>query len=206
MLVIGLTGGIGTGKSEVSCLLEDLGAALVNADLVGHEVYRAGTDGWRELVKAFGGDVLGPDHEVDRARLGERVFGDPDALERLNAITHPRIFETIQQRLRMLEEKRTLVAVVEAALLIEADWTALVDEIWVVTAREATVIQRIGRRDNSSRDAVRARIYAQMPQSERVKRADAVIENNGNRPELVAIVDDLWKSRVSSRQEIEQRI
>ena len=206
MLVIGLTGGIGTGKSEVSSLLEDLGAALVNADLVGHEVYRAGTDGWRELVNAFGGDVLGPDHEVDRARLGERVFGDPDALDRLNAITHPRIFEIIQQRLRMLEETRTLVAVVEAALLIEADWTALVDEIWVVTAPEATVIQRIGRRDNSSRDAVRARIYVQMPQSESVKHADAVIENNGSRSELAAIVDELWKSRVLSRQEIEQRI
>ena len=201
MLVIGLTGGIGTGKSEVSGMLEDLGAAVVDADQVGHEVYRSGTDGWREVVDAFGGGVLGPDHEVDRAKLGERVFGNPDALERLNAITHPRIFEMIRQRLRMLEQAGTRVAAVEAALLMEADWTSLVHEVWVVTAPEDTVIQRIERRDRGSPDSVRARVNAQMPQAERVERADVVIENAAGRAELAAVVGDLWERRILSRQE-----
>ena len=182
-------------------MLEDLGAVVVDADQVGHEVYRSGTDGWREVVDAFGGGVLGPDHEVDRAKLGERVFGDPDALERLNAITHPRIFEMIRQRLRMLEAAGTRIAAVEAALLLEADWTSLVHEVWVVTAPEDTVIQRIERRDRGSPDSVKARVNAQMPQAERVERADVVIENAAGRAELAAVVGDLWERRILSRQE-----
>ena len=87
MLIIGLTGGIGTGKTQVANILEDLGAAIVNADLLGHEVYTPDTDGWREVVDAFGEDVLTPEGEVDRGKLGALVFSDPKALGRLNAIT-----------------------------------------------------------------------------------------------------------------------
>ena len=200
MLVIGLTGGIGTGKSEVSGILSTLGAAVINADLVGHEVYRPQTEGWHRIIEAFGKDVLGPTGAIDRRKLGAIVFSDAEALERLNAIAHPRIYAKIEERIAELRGEGSTVAVVEAALLIEADWVPLVDEVWVVVSDERNVIDRLRNRhlDHAS---IRARIDAQMTQSERVERGDVVIDNDGTLAELTQSVEQLWASRVARHKE-----
>ncbi len=200
MLVIGLTGGIGTGKSEVCGILSTLGAAVINADLVGHEVYCPQTEGWRRIVETFGKDVLGPTGAIDRKELGAIVFRDAEALKRLNAIAHPLIYARIEERIAELRGEGRMVAVVEAALLIEADWTPLVDEIWVVVSDEQNVIDRLRNRhlDHAS---IRARISAQMTQSERVNHGDVVIDNDGTLAELTQSVEQLWGSRVARHKE-----
>lgn len=199
MFIIGLTGGIGTGKTQVAELLEELGAAVVNADLLGHEIYKPHTEGWREVVAAFGERVVGPDGEIDRRALGSIVFSDEDALRRLNAITHPRIYALAAERLDALKRQGAGAAVLEAALLIEAQWTGLVNEVWVITSPEADVIERLRERNGMDADTARARIRSQMPQSERAECADAVLENSGSLEDLDADVRKLWNSRVLTR-------
>ena len=131
MIVIGLTGGIGTGKSQVATILQDMGVEVINADVLGHQVYEPRTEGWREVVEAFGKDVLTPTGEVDRKKLGATVFSDPEALGRLNAIMHPRIYQMVEERLEGLKDEGRQVVVVEAALLVEANWVSLVDEVFI---------------------------------------------------------------------------
>lgn len=200
MFVIGLTGGIGTGKSEVCGILSALGAAVINADLVGHEVYRPQTEGWHRIVETFGKDVLGATGAIDRKKLGAMVFSDAEALERLNTITHPRIYAKIEERIAELREEGRTVAVVEAALLIEANWTPLVDEVWVVVSDEPNVIDRLKNRDLDDA-SIRARISAQMAQRERVNHGDVVIDNNGTLAALTQSVEQLWASRVARHKE-----
>ncbi len=198
MLVIGLTGGIGTGKTHASHLLEELGAVIVNADLLGHEVYTPRSEGWRAVVDAFGERVVADDGEIDRRALGGIVFSDERELSRLNAIMHPRIYALAERRLNALREQGITTAALEAALLIEAKWTPLVDEVWVIVSPEEDVIARLRER-NLDADAARSRINSQMPQSERIRHADVVIENNGSLEDLSAKVQNLWNSRVLTR-------
>ncbi len=197
MLVIGLTGGIGTGKTQVSEILEKLGAAIVNADLLGHQIYVPRSEGWREVVEAFGEEILTPDGDIDRTKLGPIVFGDPEALKRLNAITHPKIYALADESLKKLPEQGTEVAVLEAALLIEAKWTPLVNEVWVTTAPEHDVVKRIQERNGFTGEAIRSRIASQMPQEERIIYADVVIENAGGLNELKTKIQKLWNDRVA---------
>ena len=131
MLVIGLTGSIGTGKSEVAHLLQSLGAVIIDADLVGHEAYKPNTESWREVVEAFGEDIVQPNGEIDRRKLGAIVFSKPEQLARLNGIMHPRMARMVAEELDRLRCQGAPVAVVEAALLFEAGWDSLVDEVWV---------------------------------------------------------------------------
>ena len=199
MFVIGLTGGIGTGKTHVSSLLKGLGAAIVNADLLGHEVYAPGSEGWQTVVDAFGEDIVADNGEIDRRVLGSIVFSDESQLQRLNAIMHPRIYALAEQRLRQLSGEGVSTAVLEAALLIEAKWTPLVDDVWVTTSPENDIIARLRERNNMDEATARARISSQMPQSERVKHADVVIENGSTLEDLSLTVQDLWNSRVLTR-------
>ena len=201
MFVIGLTGGIGTGKSQVAAILEELGAAAINADLLGHEAYLPNTDTWQTIIDTFGRDVLSPSGEVDRNKLGAIVFGDPKQLERLNAIMFPRIYEMIEERLARLDKDGYQEAVVEAALFLEAGWDPLATEIWVTASTEDVVVERLKSRNNLSEEAIRARIASQMPQDERTARGDIVIENNGDLDELGSRVEHLWETRVRSREE-----
>lgn len=199
MFVIGLTGGIGTGKTHVSRLLENLGAAVVNADLLGHEVYTPHSEGWRAVVNAFGDRVVAGSGEIDRRALGSIVFSDEKALQQLNAIMHPRIYILAEQRLNKLSQAGEMVAVLEAALLIEAKWTPLVSEVWVTVSPEADVISRLQQRNNLDENAARSRINSQMPQAERVEHADVVIDNNGTLEDLSSKVQNLWNKRVLTR-------
>ena len=196
MFIIGLTGSIGTGKTQVSIILEELGAAVINADLLGHEVYRPDTEGWKEVVEYFGEKVLTASGEIDRKALGGIVFSDPASLERLNSITHPRIYELIEDRVAELKEQGRGAAVVEAALLIEAGWTPIADEVWVTISDEDAIVTRLMSRNNMSEEAIRARIHSQMAQAERIGHADVIIENSGNLDELQEQVRKLWNSRV----------
>ena len=205
MFVIGLTGGIGTGKSQAAMVLGDLGADVIEADRLGHEVYRPQTDGWREVVETFGSEVLTPDGEVDRRKLGVIVFGDAEALGRLNAITHPRIRRMIQERIGRLGEIGREVVVVEAALLLEAGWRPLVDEVWVTVAAEQRVVRRIRGRNDLSEKAVLERVRAQMPQDERAQAADVIIENDGSLEDLRGQVEALWGARVLRRRRSRDR-
>ena len=139
MFVIGLTGGIGTGKTQVSKQLEGLGAATIDADLLVHEAYRPHTETWAAVMEAFGEGVLKPSGEVDRRRLSDIVFKDPGALRRLNTITHPRIKRMVEKGIARLREQGRDVVVVEAALLLEADWRPMFSELWVTTSTEDTL-------------------------------------------------------------------
>ena len=149
MRVIGLTGGIGTGKSRVARILEELGATVVNADLLGHEAYLPNTEGWQQIVDAFGSEVVGPDGEIDRKRLGRIVFSSAAEKARLDAITWPQIAILARERIEGLLKKGTDTIVLEAAVLVEAGWDNLVDEVWVTHAPRDVVQQRLMLRDGS---------------------------------------------------------
>ena len=192
MFVIGLTGGIGSGKSTVSDMLRAKGAAVVHADLVGHEVYRPGTAVWEEVVAAFGRDVLTADREIDRRKLGSIVFADPEARRRLNAMTHPPMRRVMAERLDDLRRQGVRVAVLEAALLIEAGWVDLADEVWLTLVRPAEAVQRLMARSGLSREEAEARIAAQLSDQERLEHADVVIDTDCSLAEVARRVDELW--------------
>ena len=205
MLVIGLTGGIGTGKTAVASILRDLGAEIIGADEIAHEAYEPGTSGWQAVVDEFGEAVLTPGGEVDRHRLGAIVFQDKEKLERLNAIVHPRTRELIEQRIRQLKTGGTAVVVVEVPLLVEAikrdsKWASIADEVWVTDADEDRVIERTRGRSQLDDRAIKARIRSQTSQKERLALADAVIDNNGSLEELRGRVHDLWRQRISQNR------
>ena len=196
MLSIGLTGGIGTGKSLVSNILNDLGATVVNADLLGHEAYLPGTVGFDMVVDAFGDQIVGEDGTVDRKKLGPIVFSSPQNMSKLNAIMHPLIRDMIQGQLEEYSSNGTDVVVVEAAVLIEAGWQDLFDEVWVVTSDKETVIERLKDRNSLSREDAIARIESQMSNDERVGHSNVVISNDGTTDELADGVEQIWNTRV----------
>ena len=197
MIVIGLTGGIGTGKTAVSRVLRELGAEIIGADESGHEVYRRGTEAWHDMVEAFGDGILTADGEVDRSKLAAIVFQDRQALGQLNAIVHPRIRAVVEERIRELEGQGREVAVVEAALLVEANWASLVDEVWVTVAPEESVVERTMARNGLDSDAVQARIRSQAPREELLSHADAIIDNRGSPEQLREKVTALWHERLA---------
>ena len=193
MKVIGLTGGIGSGKSTVSQFLAEMGAVIIDADKVGHEAFSPDAEGWCEVLAAFGEQVLTPTCEIDRKKLSEIVFNNPDALSRLNDIMHPRIMERVKARLAEYRQQSVEVAVIEAPLLIEAGWSALVDEVWVTIAPESTVLRRLKERSAMSEEEALSRIRSQLTSEERVKHADVVINTNCDLAELKSRVKELWQ-------------
>ena len=199
MLVIGLTGGIGTGKSEASRILTEFGAIVVDADRVGHEAYRPRSQAWREVVDAFGEGILLPNGEIDRKSLGTVVFSDPKARTTLNSIMHPRMTDMIRERIEGLRTGGVEVVVVEAALLMEAGWDSLVDEVWVTCSPEEQVFERLQRRNGLTGEEIRDRIGSQLPLEERVRHADVLVMNSGNVDELREELESLWSARVKGK-------
>ena len=199
MLRIGLTGGIGSGKSAAARILGTLGAGLIDADLVGHASYRAGTEGFDKVIEAFGDDLIGSDGEIDRKKLGPIVFSEPGNLTRLNEILHPIIYSMIKTELNNMENSGEKVAVVEAAILIEANWQDLFDELWVVDTDKEEVIRRLIDRNNVTRDQALERIESQIGREERNGYADAIIKNNAGLLELEKNISCLWNDRISQR-------
>ena len=192
MKVIGLTGGIGSGKSTVSQFLTELGAVIIDADKVGHEAFKPDTGAWYEVVAAFGKQILKPDGDIDREKLGELVFGNSDSLARLNWIMHPRIHDIVKAQLESYRRRGIGVVVIEAPLLIEAGWTSLVDEVWVTVAPEATVLRRLQGRTGLSKPKALARIHSQLSPAERVRHTDVIIDTDCDLDKLKTRVGELW--------------
>ena len=193
MKVIGLTGGIGSGKSTVSRFLAELGAVILDADKIGHEAFKPGSGGWHEVVAAFGRQILSPDGNIDRSKLGETVFNNAESLSQLNRIMHPLMYNMVKTQLEEYQRQGTRVVVLEAPLLLEAGWTSLADEVWVTTAPESTVLKRLEERSGMSQTESLARIRSQLSTAERVKHADVVINTDCDLDELKAKVKELWQ-------------
>ena len=193
MKVVGLTGGIGSGKSTVAQFLAELGAVVVDADKVGHEAFKAGTGLWQQVTAAFGKQILAPDGDIDREKLGKIVFDSPEALERLNRIMHPAMSDIIKAQVEDYRRQGIGVVVIEAPLLVEAGWTSLADEVWVTTATEAAVLKRLRERAGMSEQESLARIRSQLPSEERLKHADVIIDTDCELSELKARVKELWQ-------------
>ncbi len=192
MRVIGLTGGIASGKSLVSEQLAERGAIVIDADKVGHSAYLKGTDTFSKVVEAFGEDIVGADGQVDRKALGSKVFADTEARRKLESIVWPAMRGMMESQLDSLRSDGTEIAVLEAALLIEADWIPLTDEVWLVTVSPETARQRLFERNGMSAEDAEARIRAQLTNEKRRAYVGLVIENDGTLDELSAAVDDAW--------------
>lgn len=192
--ILGITGGIGSGKSTASQILGELGAFVIDADLVGYKIYQPDTPAWREIVETFGKEVVAPDRTIDRTKLGPIVFIAPEKLEALNKITHGKIYSYIQGQIDYIRDHDpNCVIAVEAAILLEAGWRSLVEELWVVVASEDVVINRLQAYKNMSEDQARARINAQMTNDDRIAQSDDVIWNNEGLSELRQAVEASWQ-------------
>jgi dephospho-CoA kinase len=193
MKIIGLTGGIGSGKSTVSRFLTELGAVILDVDKVGHEAFKPDTDVWREVMAAFGRQVVTPNGDIDRKKLGEIVFGNPESLSRLNQIMHPRMYDMVKAQLEEYRRQEVDVVVLKAPLLIEVGWASLVDEVWVTVASQSTVLRRLEKRSGLSEQQSLARIRSQLSSEERVRHADVVIDTECDLNELKPKVYKLWQ-------------
>lgn len=193
MIVIGLTGGIAAGKSTVARLLAERGAVVVDADKLGHRVYARGQPALDKVVAAFGGGVVGEDGEIDRKALGAKVFGDAVQMKKLTDIVWPAILELAQAELATARAGDAKVAVLEAAVLIEANWLGAVDEVWAVEIPPALAVARASARDGVDAASVQARIDAQLSNAERAAHAQVVIENAGSPETLRTQVDARWQ-------------
>ncbi len=190
MLRVGLTGGIGSGKSEVSRRLAAQGAVVIDADLIAREVVAPGTDGLAEVERAFGPDILGPDGALDRARLGDIVFADPQQLTTLNSIVHPRV----DARMRELEAAAGSDAVVvhDVPLITENDLAGGYDLVVVVDVPPRVQLDRLVRLRGMTPEQAAARMAAQSSREERLAIAGMVVDNSGSLAELDRQVGDLW--------------
>jgi len=189
--VVGLTGGIGSGKSTVARFFGALGVPVIDADQVAREVVEPGTDGLAEVVAAFGDEVLDDEGRLDRAAVADRVFEDEAARKRLESILHPRIAAASMQKLAALSAAGHAYAIYEAALIVENGAYRTMNALVVVTVDEATQLARVRARDDLDEAAVRKRIASQLPQAEKVAVADWVIDNGGSLEETEARVAEV---------------
>ena len=194
MTTIGLTGGIACGKSAVAEHLKSLGAVVIDADRLGHRVYEPGSPGFEKVVNAFGHDVVAPDGTINRRVLGGKVFGDPAKMKRLTDISWPEIERMAGEEIAGYRERDPeMVVVLEAAVLIEAEWTGLVDEVWVVTTTIGRAVERLRKRNGMSEEAARARIDSQISTRERLEHADVRIRNTDTPKQLESRVLYHWR-------------
>lgn len=197
-MIIGLTGGIASGKSTAARYLAELGAFVIDADKLGHQVYEPDTPGHRAVVAAFGDDILAEDGTINRRALGAKVFGKPDELKRLTDIAWPEIRRMGEAQIATAKaENATRPVIVEAAVLFEAGWESLGDEVWVVIADPAKAVARAVERDGFDESEVKKRLDAQLSNEERSVRANVVIENNTSLEALTRQLDEHYQ-RISA--------
>ena len=195
MLMVGLTGGIGSGKSEVARRLAELGAVVIDSDRLAREVVEPGTEGLAEVVAAFGPEVLGPDGALDRPALGRRVFADEAARHRLEAIIHPRVRARSAELIAAAPPDAVVVN--DVPLLVESGIGAGFDLVVVVAATESSRLSRLARYRGMPAEEARSRMAAQATDEQRRAAADVVIDNDGSLEELRAAVDRLWYDRLA---------
>ena len=191
MRIIGLTGGIGSGKSTVSAMLRELGAFVVDADEGARLAVAPGSAGLAELVEAFGGEVLDADGALDREKLADLAFADRDALARLNAITHPRVRTWMADQVQEAQERAAEIVVLDVPLMYESGLEAGLEDVVVVWAPEELQVERAIAR-GVREDDVKARIKAQIPLDQKRDRAGRVIDNSGSLGETRRQVEELW--------------
>jgi len=203
-LVLGLIGGIASGKSTVSKLLQEHGASVIDADRVAHRVYEPRTQCFHQLVATFGEEIVGSDGHIDRKALGRRVFGGGDAVaqkQKLESIVWPSAKELVRQEIEQLKQTNVACIVLEAALLVEANWLDLVDEVWAVRVERDLALERVlsRNRDLDEREA-RHRVESQMTNAERAAYCQIEVDNNGSARDLELQVQALWEARVLERK------
>ena len=200
MKIIGLTGGIACGKSTVSKALRALGACIIDADAVAHELSQPNHALFNAYVQRFGMAIVTPGGTLDRAAIARLIFTDPTMRAEVEQISHPLIRRAVEERLRMAEKEQKRAAVLDVPLLFEAGWDALADEVWVVALPPEEQLTRLLARDKTmSEGEARARIAAQMPLAEKCARADVVIDNSGTKEETRDYVGKLWEERIFGR-------
>lgn len=193
MRTLGVTGGIGSGKSTVCHMLEDLGARVFYADAEGKRLLVDDPEARRELVEAFGADSYHPDGSLNRAYVAAQVFGDEDQVERINGIVHPRVFARFEAEVEQALADGVPLMVKEAALIFEAGGDRFLDAVAVVDAPQEARVERVVRRDDVAPEAVLARIGHQLPPEELRRRADYVIDNSGTLEETRQQVEKLFR-------------
>jgi phosphopantetheine adenylyltransferase/dephospho-CoA kinase len=192
--VICLTGGIASGKTTASRFLEEKGATIIDADKLGHRVYDTGTQGYLKVIQAFGEDIIGENSQIDRKILGGKVFGNPGGLKQLTDIVWPEIRRLAELEISGYEAlEPDGVVVLEAAVLFEAGWQDIGEEIWVVVVEPEAAIERAMTRDGLDREAVEKRLAAQISNEERTAQATVVIENNGTLEEMLGALEEAWE-------------
>jgi len=196
MKVVGLTGGIGSGKSTVANMLAELGAYIIDADELARRIVEPGQPAWKEIEKNFGGQILNPDQTLNRKKMAEIVFANPEARKKLESITHPRIGEEMMRELEKAKKEQRKLVVFDAALLIESAAANRLKPLIVVSADEDLRVKRVCGRDRCCAEDVRARIRNQVPDSKRREKADFVIENNGDIDQLREGVSELYRKLI----------
>jgi dephospho-CoA kinase len=182
MLIVGLTGGVASGKSVVSQVWKEEGAYLIDADRIARELVQPRAPAWKALVKAFGKEILQEDGSIHRNKLATRVFSNPVERELLNRILHPRIKREIDRRIKGIGQKGPkAIVVIDAALLVETGYYRDVDKVVVVTSTKKQQIERLRRREQMAQEMARGIIDSQISGEERIKVADIIIRNEGSR-------------------------
>jgi len=194
MLLVGLTGGIASGKSLVARVFKDLGTHVIDADRIVHELLQPEQRAWREVIDYFGKDILLPDDGIDRRKLGEIIFNDAEKRAWLNSCLHPKVFKVYTAQVRHIQSRQPdAIIVFDAALLIETGFHRKMDRTIVVYSDVEQQIERLTSRDKFSREQALIRIASQMPLSEKRGHADFVIDNTGTREETEHQARELFK-------------
>lgn len=193
--VIGLTGNIGTGKSTVAKMFNELGAQIIDADRVARDIVEPNKPAWTEIVNYFGEKILNKDRTINRKKLGEIVFKDEEKRLKLNNITHPKIMKKIRSFVNECKKKNASAVIIEAALIVEKGGLKdLIDALIVVSSNEERQLQRIKTRDKIDLGEARSRIKSQLPISEKIKYADFIINNSTNLEETRKQVNKIWRN------------
>jgi dephospho-CoA kinase len=194
VIVIGLTGGIASGKSTISNMLRELGAAVIDVDLVGRDVVSQGGNAYNRIIESFGSDILMTDGEINRKKLGNIVFSNEEKLKLLNEITHPAIIENVNATIETYKSQHKRAVVIDAAILIEMGLNKYVDCVWLVSVDRETQLNRVMERDKLSSTDAWNRINAQMSNEDRLKYTDAVIDTTQPVDIVRSRVKELWYS------------
>ena len=197
-MLIGLTGGIASGKSIVSSIFKELGAYVIDADRISRDVMVPGSEVYKKVVNIFGEGILKDDQTIDRKKLGDMIFGNPEKIALLNDCTHPEIFREIDRRVKEIRQKTPdVLIIVDAALLVETGAYKIFDKLAVVYVDEETQLKRLKERDGFTDEEVTKRISSQMPLKEKVKYADFVIYNDKGLEETRRQVEEVYKTLTS---------
>lgn len=203
MLLVGLTGGIASGKSLVARIFKDLGAHVIDADRIVHQLLEPDQQAWEEVLEYFGKDILLPDDGIDRRKLGELVFNDAEKRAWLNSCLHPKVFSAYTAQIQHLRVRSpNAIVVFDAALLIETGYSRNMDKLVVVYANQEQQIERLTSRDKFTREQALARIESQMPLAEKRGHADYVIDNTGTREDTERQTRDIYSKMMRDSERV----